>query len=153
MGVVVLLAMIVVVLVWVGLVMALAPRQGRHNLQQHFPATVEPGGPFVQSNVLFVPDESHTPCIAKATPAGLYLASPEKAFAMRIWGVTGPSYLTKPVLIPWSALKYGLAKFPLWGWVRFDVASAKVTFFVRRKVAAELLQTAGQPLPWVSPAG
>jgi hypothetical protein len=67
--------------------------------------------------------------------------------------VTGPSYLTKPVLIPWSALEYGLAKFPLWGWVRFDVASAKVTFFVRRKVAAELLQTAGQPLPWVSPAG
>jgi hypothetical protein len=153
MGVVVLLAVIVVVLVWVGLVMALAPRQGRHNLQQHFPATVEPAGPFVQSNVLFVPDESHTPCIVKATPAGLYLASPEKAFARRIWGVTGPSYLTKPVLIPWSALEYGLAKFPLWGWVRFDVASAKVTFFVRRKVAAELLQTAGQPLPWVSPAG
>lgn len=108
MGGVILLAVIVVVLVWVGLVMALAPRLSRRNLQRQFPATVEPE---------------------------------------RLWGVMGPSYLTKPVLILWAALQYGPAKFPLWGWVRFDVASARVTFFVRRKVATELLQTAGQPLP------
>lgn len=147
MGVVAPLIVIVVVLMWVGLVMALAPRQSRHNLQRQFATTLDPGGPFVKCNVLFVPDEFRTPCIAKATPAGLYLASPEKALARRLWGVMGPSYLTKPVLIPWSALEYGQAKLPLWGWVRFDVASAKVTFFVRRKMATELLQTAGQPLP------
>ena len=42
MGGVILLAVIVVVLVWVGLVMALAPRVSRRNLQRQFPATVEP---------------------------------------------------------------------------------------------------------------
>lgn len=76
MGVVVLLAVIVVVLVWVGLVMALAPRQGRHNLQQHFPATVEPGGPFVQSNVLFVPDEIPHPVHRQGDACRVVLGEP-----------------------------------------------------------------------------
>jgi len=143
------LAAVVFVLVWVGLARSLAPRWSRHNLQAQFGATIEPGGPFVECNVRFVPDEAHTPCIAKATPAGLYLASPEEALAKRTWSVEagGLPCLTKPVLIPWSVLTYHPAKFPLWGWLRFDIPSAKVVFFPRQKVATELLRQAGQPLP------
>jgi hypothetical protein len=144
-----LLAVIVLILVWFGLARVHGPRLSRHNLEQQFRATIELESPFVECNVRFVPDESHTPCIAKATPAGLYLVSPEEALAKRVWGSAGvePSYLTEPVLIPWSVLEYGPAKFPLWGWIRFDVHSANATFFIRRKAATELLRQGGQPLP------
>jgi len=149
MGGMTLLAVLVFVLVWVALARALGPRWSRRNLQAQFRATMEPGGPFVKCNVRFVPDEAHTPCLAKATPAGLYLVSPAEALARRNWSVEagGLPCLTEPVLIPWSLLTYHPAKFPLWGWLRFDIPSAKVVFFVRRKVATELLRQAGQPLP------
>jgi hypothetical protein len=148
MSIMVLVAIIVLVLVWLWSVKVLIPIQSRRNLQQQFGAAIEPAGPFVECNVRFVPDEAHCPCIAKATPAGLYLVSPKEALAGRGW-ITGPPlvYLTEPVLIPWSALEYQPAKFPLWGRIRFDVPSAKATFFVRRKPATELLRDAGRPLP------
>ncbi len=148
MSYVTLLAVGVLVLVWLWTGKVLVPIQSRRNLQQQFSASIEPAGPFVECNVRFIPDEAHCPCIAKATPAGLYLVSPKEALAERGW-ITGPQlvYLTEPVLIPWSALEYQPAKFPLWGRIRFDVPSAKATFFVRRKAAAELLSQAGQPLP------
>ena len=147
MSIMALVAFIVLLLVWLWCGKILIPLQSRQNLQEQFGAAIELAGPFVECNIRFVPDEAHCPCIAKATPAGLYLVSPKEALAERGW-ITGPQlvYLTEPVLIPWSALEYQPAKFPLWGRIRFDVPSAKATFFVRRKAATELLSQAGQPL-------
>jgi hypothetical protein len=146
--IVTLLPVIVLVLVWVAVARVIVPLQSRHNLEQQFPAAIEPDGPFLECNVRFIPDEASTPCIAKATPAGLYMVSPKEALAKRHW-VTGPllCYLDEPVLIPWSALEYQRSKFPLWGGIRFDVPSANATFFVRRKAAVELLRQGGRPIP------
>jgi hypothetical protein len=142
------IAVVASFLMWAGLIWFLKPRFSRGNLQSQFAAPIEPAGPFIECNIRFVPDEMHTRCIALATPAGLYMSSPPQALAepssiFRSYD----SNLIEPVLIPWSVIEYGPAKFPLWGSTRFDVPSANVTFFVRRKAATELLRQACQPLP------
>ena len=142
-----LLAIVALVLVWAGCVWILRPLQSRRNLQRQFRAAIEPDGPFVQCKVRFAPDEGSTPCIAKATRAGLYMVSPKETLAKRSWLSYSVYYLTEPVLIPWSVLKYRRSIYPLWGGIKFDVPSAKATFYIRRKLAIELLRQGGQPIP------
>ncbi|HYM03143.1 MAG TPA: hypothetical protein VET85_09370, partial [Stellaceae bacterium] len=90
--------------------------------------------------------EATTPCQVRATRAGWYMVSPAEALAKRHW-ISGVPLLEQPVLIPWAQLEYRRAKFPLFRWLRFDIPTAKVTFFVRTSVALNLLREADRPLP------
>jgi hypothetical protein len=143
-------AALLLVVVWALAVRVVKKRDGKRILQQQFAAPVEPGGPFTVCKLLFPPEEGFTPCVVRATQTGWYMFSPEELRARRrgILQYSGIRYLAKPVFIPWNLLEYRYAKFPLRGWwLRFDVPSANATFFVRHRVALELLRAAGRPLP------
>jgi hypothetical protein len=125
---------------------ALARRSSRHVLQTQFATAIEPDGPLAECKIRFPIEEADTPCLVRAMPAGWYMASSAELVAKLHW-TSGVPYLKQPVLIPWGLLEYRLAKFPLRRWLRFDIPSAKVTFFVRRSVATAVLREAGRPLP------
>ena len=113
-------------------------RNEKRILQQRFAATIEPDGPSLPCEIRFATEEATTPCIVKPSNAGWYMSSPLEGAPDRSWNVVRP-YLRRPVLIPWSVLEYGPAKFPLLNWVRFEIPSTKVIFFVRENVARHIL--------------
>jgi hypothetical protein len=135
------LALVTGVLMWIGV-----KRSARRILQQQFTTDIDPGGPLVECEIRFVADEASTPCGVRLTPAGWYMCRPPSAVARR-YSISGVPYLKRPVLIPWTLLEYHYGRFPLRGWLRFDVPSAKATFFIRQRVAMDLLRDAGRPLP------
>lgn len=119
-------------------------RNGRIILERDFIAPIEPPDDGTRCDVRFPMDEASTDCVLSATAAGLYMATPAEAIAKRSWTSTR-CYLRQPVLIPWSRLQYGPAKFPAMGMVRFDVTGTRIVFFVRKSVVEMVLgQKAGR---------
>jgi hypothetical protein len=135
------LALVTALLMWIGI-----KRSARRILDQQFGTDIDIDAPLVECQVRFVPDEASTPCGVRAAPAGWYMCRPPSAATKR-YSISGVPFLKRPVLIPWTLLEYHYARFPLHGWLRFDVPSAKATFFVRKNVAMDLLRDAGRPPP------
>jgi hypothetical protein len=54
------------------------------------------------------------------------------------------AFLHTPIFIPWSLLDYNSAKFPMTKWMRFDIRTAKVLFFVPREIAMAQLRQIGR---------
>jgi hypothetical protein len=135
------LALVTAFLIWFGV-----KRSARRILEQQFSTDIDPAGPLVECQVRFVPDEASTPCGVRSTPDGWYMCRPPSAIARR-YSISGVPFLKRPMLIPWPLLEYHYARFPLHRWLRFDVPSAKATFFVRQNVAMDLLRDAGRPPP------
>ncbi len=137
---------ILVVLATVGLIWLSRARNARAILQARFRTSHAPVSPLIPCDVRFPLDELSTPCVAHASPAGLYLVTPPDQIAKWHWGRNTP-FLKQPVLIPWTQLHYYPAKFPMRNWLRLDIRSTQATFFIRENVAVELLRAAGQPVP------
>lgn len=123
-----------------------ARQNGRYILQRQFRASFDPGAPYTECDVRFVLDELSTPCAVRTTREGWYMATPVAARKRWRWSNNTP-FLRQPVFIPWAALHYHQAKFPMRNWTRFDVKGTRATFFVKHDVALSLLQAGGMPPP------
>ena len=135
---------VVLVALWLRFIKVTAPRYARRVLLDRFATDAAPDGPLTKCSVLLAGEEASTPALACATNAGWYMVSPDDAIARKSWTWNYP-LLEHPVLIPWDVLKIGPAKFPFtWSWMRFDLPSAKATFFVQKQVAAQMLREAGR---------
>ena len=120
-------------------------RNDRLILLRQFSTGTEPGESAVECDVRFPTEDTSTPCVAWVTPEGWYMYSTAEIRSRWSGRSKGVPYLTQPVFIPWTLLQYQPAKFPMRSWLRFQVLSAKVNFFVKREVAEALLQQAGKP--------
>jgi hypothetical protein len=94
--------------------------------------------------VRFPLDERGTDCMLGANDAGLYMTSSTEALEEnRRWSFR--YYVIKtPILIPWSRMEIGDAKFPIRGHLRFSVPSNKANFFVPREIGRLLLSRVGR---------
>lgn len=124
-----------------------ASRDPKRILLRDFAAVIEPEGEKTACEIRFPTEDAATPCAVQATPAGWYMVTPQPVLAKYGGWLSAVPLLPRPVFIPWSALHYRRASFPLANWLKFEIRSAQVTFFVRRSVALELLRNAGRPPP------
>jgi hypothetical protein len=120
-------------------------RDGRSLLQSQYLSPFMPAEPYVECDIRFPLDEMSTRCLASASKAGLYLVSPTEAISKWRWTNNTP-LLRQPVMIPWSELIYGRARFPMHNWIRFGIQNTKATFFIRKAAAIKLLESAGRTL-------
>ena len=134
-------ALAVLALMWWG-----GRNSSRGIITRKFGTTFDPGGPYTECKVQFVLDDLPAPCVVRTTGEGWYMVTPESARRRWNWA-NNVAFLRQPVFIPWTALEYSPAKFPMSSWVRFDVTGTKATFFVPRNVALPLLQAGGMPPP------
>jgi hypothetical protein len=123
-----------------------AGRNGRRIVERQFKATQDPGGPYTECDVRFVLDDLPTPCTVRTTREGWYMVTPAWMRKQPNWN-NNLAILRQPVFIPWAALDYYPAKFPLRDWTRFDVKGTRAIFFVRNDVALSLLQAGSMPPP------
>jgi hypothetical protein len=117
----------------------------RRLLQKQFAVSKGPDASCVPCKIRFPNTETATPCVVRATNEGWYMVTPEEISQRRHFLNNLPC-LQQAVLIPWSSLEYGHAKFPMQNWLRFDVKSPRSVFFVERDSALKLLESAGRPM-------
>jgi hypothetical protein len=100
--------------------------------------------------VRFPLDETSTDCALGADSTGLYMSSPIEALEKnRRWSFRY-HMIRIPVFIPWNCVRIHAAKWPMRGYLRFDVPSNKATFFVPRETCSLLLANGG-PVHQIGP--
>jgi hypothetical protein len=108
-----------------------------------FTAREAPEGALIDCELRFPLYDAATACRAHAGATGLYMAGVPGVGARRGW-FAHCGDLDRPVFIPWWRLEYRRARFPMRGWVRFDILNTKSSFFLRDTMALELLRANGR---------
>ncbi len=94
--------------------------------------------------VRFPLDEASTDCLLGANSDGLYMSSSIDALKKsRRWSFRY-YVIRKPIFIPWDCMQIGDAKFPMRGYLRFNVSSNRATFFIPRETGRRLLTNVGR---------
>jgi hypothetical protein len=94
--------------------------------------------------VRFPTDETGTDCALGADNEGLHISSSLDALQHHsIWS-RRRYRIKKPILIPWHSLEINDASFPMRNYLRFDVPSNGVSFFVPRDKGHLLLEQVGR---------
>jgi hypothetical protein len=135
-------------LMWINYV-----RDTRRVLVKLFAARETPDGALVDCELRFPLYEVSIFCRAHAGETGLYMErapdAPDvgtKGAGTRRGRFSHRGDLDRPVFIPWWRLEHRRARFPMRGWVRFDIVNTKSSFFLRDAKALELLRAAGRTL-------
>ena len=136
-------AAVAALLMWINHV-----RDTRRVLVKLFAAHETPDGALVDCELRFPLYEVSTMCRAHAGQTGLYMAGAADAAdaaTKRGW-FSHRGDLDRPVFIPWWRLEHRRGRFPMQGWIRFDIVNTKSSFFLRDAKALELLRAAGRTL-------
>src|ERR1700744_1743579 len=121
-----------------------AVRDTRSVLLRLFAARETPDGALIDCELRFPLYKVSTLCRAHAGETGLYMVGvPGAADAgtRRGW-FSNRGDLDRPVFIPWWRLEHRRARFPMQGWIRFDIVNTRSSFFLRDAKALELLRAA-----------